>query len=108
MAKKVEKNWDEIKYCSEGCRQSGKSQGRSESLEFQKLILDLLSQRGKGNSICPSEILPKAEQQNKEKMEAVRQAARLLAHQNKIEITQKGQVVDPNEFRGPIRLRSRQ
>ncbi|MCE3010764.1 MAG: DUF3253 domain-containing protein [Proteobacteria bacterium] len=38
-------------------------------------------------------------------MERVRESARLLVDQGKIEILQKGKVIDPSEFRGPIRLR---
>ncbi len=38
-------------------------------------------------------------------MEHVRRSARLLAAENKIEITQKGKAVDPTTFKGPIRLK---
>ena len=38
-------------------------------------------------------------------MEPVRQAARRLAARGVLDITQKGLVVDPAAFRGPIRLR---
>jgi len=38
-------------------------------------------------------------------MERVRSAGRLLAHEGKIEITQKGKAVDPNDFKGPIRFK---
>jgi len=38
-------------------------------------------------------------------MEHVRRSARLLAAADKIKITQNGKVVDPNEFKGPIRPR---
>jgi hypothetical protein len=38
-------------------------------------------------------------------MEHVRRSTRLLASEYKIEITQKGQVVDPTDFKGPIRLK---
>ena len=38
-------------------------------------------------------------------MEHVRRSARLLAADGLIEITQKGKAVDPQDFRGPIRLR---
>ncbi|KAF6238024.1 hypothetical protein COO60DRAFT_1614902, partial [Scenedesmus sp. NREL 46B-D3] len=38
-------------------------------------------------------------------MEAARQAARQLARQGDVVITQKGLVVDPDSFKGPIRLR---
>mmetsp|Transcript_37679 Transcript_37679/g.83912 ORF Transcript_37679/g.83912 Transcript_37679/m.83912 type:complete len:81 (-) Transcript_37679:173-415(-) len=41
-------------------------------------------------------------------MEATRKVARRLAEEGRIEITQKGQAVDPNNFKGPIRLRLKQ
>lgn len=100
--KKWEKNWNEIKFCSERCR---KSKTKLSDLAFEEKILSLLSTRAHGSSICPSEILPAEDKQNKETMELVRQAARRLVHQNKIVITQKNQAVDPSSFKGPIRLK---
>jgi hypothetical protein len=97
--KKWARNWDQVKYCSERCRRNKVSDN------FEEQILDLLKARGRGKTICPSEILPFENKQNPEQMERVRQAARRFADQGKIEITQKNQVVDPREFRGPIRLR---
>lgn len=41
-------------------------------------------------------------------MEPTREAARRLARKEKIEICQKGKAVDPDAFKGPIRLRLRQ
>ena len=38
-------------------------------------------------------------------MEEVRRAARRLVARGELEITQGGRVVDPSEFKGPIRLR---
>ena len=38
-------------------------------------------------------------------METTRSIAKQLAADGKIEITQKGNVVDPENFKGPIRLR---
>ena len=40
-------------------------------------------------------------------MESVRAAARRLAHGDRIEVLQRGVVVDPDHTRGPIRLRLR-
>jgi len=39
-------------------------------------------------------------------MEATRRAARRLAAQGRIEVTQGGRPVDPGAFRGAVRLRS--
>jgi hypothetical protein len=99
MRKKWEKNWSEIKYCSDECRRN------KNRFDFKEAILSLLEIRGHGKTICPSEVLKHELKQNKIMMEHVRRSARLLAHEGKIEITQKGQAVDPLDFRGPIRLK---
>ena len=97
--KKWAKNWDQVKYCSDRCRKM-KPQ---ESYEAQ--ILDLLKRRGAGKTICPSEVLPESQKQDKFIMEKVRSAARRLAAQGKIAILQKGVTVDPSTARGPIRIK---
>ncbi len=99
--KSWEKNWDSIKYCSDACR---KNKSKNKSTLEEQILLKLQS-RSRDSSICPSEVLPADDKQDKVKMEEVRQAARRLVHQGLIEITQKGQVVDPSKFKGPIRLR---
>lgn len=97
--KKWEKNWPEIKYCSDECRRN------KNKFDFKDKILDLLAQRDPGKTICPSEVLPQEQKQDKVMMEHVRRSARLLADEGKIEKTQKGQAVDPLDFKGAIRLR---
>lgn len=97
--KKWEKNWDQIKYCSDECRRN------KNRFDFQQEIMNLLATREPGKTICPSEVLADELKQDKVMMEHVRRSARLLAHEGKIEITQKGQSVDPLDFRGPIRLK---
>lgn len=101
--KKWEKNWDEIKYCSDQCRKKSKIKRDNEA--YSVLIIDLLQSRPKGSTICPSDILAFNEKSLKPIMEEVRQSARRLAHAGLIDITQKGQIVNPDKFRGPIRLR---
>lgn len=102
--KKWEKNWEEVKFCSDRCRSDSRKY-KKESLELETKILGLLEHRGKGKTICPSEVLGNLEKQDTEKMEQVRRAARRLVHADKIEILQKGQIINPSDFRGPIRLR---
>jgi hypothetical protein len=105
--KKWEKNWTEVKYCSDRCR-ARKSKTRREDMPstgFKDAILNLLNSRSQNVSICPSEVLPLEQRQNKMLMEQVRSAARILAHAGTIEILQKGIRVNPDDFRGPIRLR---
>lgn len=95
------KNWDQVKYCSDKCRKA-KNQ---DSTDLENKILQLLGARSSHSTICPSEILPSDKKSNPTEVEQVRQAARRLSYQGKIQILQKGQIVDPSDFRGPIRLR---
>lgn len=125
--KKWAQVWQTIKYCSDRCRKEAKAPlsiqpapatetsqiPKSESALvlnpdlIRHRILDLLNARGRDATICPSEVLPTAERTDKRLMERVRQVARIMVHEGLIEITQKGQVVHPDAFRGPIRLRLR-
>lgn len=103
--KKWEKDWDQIKYCSDQCRKFNSSGFKEKARSIEEKILNLLKLRGRDKSICPSEVLPEELKTNKLEMETVRQVARSLAHSGKINITQKNQKVDPDKFRGPIRLK---
>ncbi len=97
--KKWKDNWDEVKYCSKFC------QGDRSKEKLKEKILSLLALRERGKTICPSEVLNAEKKKDKKEMEQVRMAARLLAYENKIEITQRGKTVDPLNFKGPIRLK---
>ena len=103
IRKKWQHCWDQVKYCSDTCRKKR----QHDLTALQTSLLDLLETRGPNKSICPSEILSAEDKKNKVKMERVRQAARLLCYQQKIEILQKGRPVDPTEFKGPIRLQKK-
>jgi hypothetical protein len=95
--------WEEVRYCSDRCR--GAKPG-SEGDQLEAIILEELTSRKCGASICPSEIARKQFPADwRERMEEVRQAARRLVANGRIEITQGGQVVDPSTAKGPIRLR---
>ncbi|MEY4615599.1 MAG: hypothetical protein RJB66_559 [Pseudomonadota bacterium] len=72
---------------------------------YEAQILDLLKRRGAGKTICPSEVLPESQKQDKLLMEKVRSAARRLAAQGKIAILQKRVIVDPSTAKGPIRIK---
>ncbi|MDJ0973817.1 MAG: DUF2256 and DUF3253 domain-containing protein [Planctomycetota bacterium] len=102
--KRFERVWDEVRYCSKACRRRKVSRVDA---QLEQVILDLTGQRPSG-SICPSEAARAVEPDAdawRPLMEPARRAARRLAHQGLIEITQKGHTVDPGTFRGPIRLR---
>jgi len=70
-------------------------------------ILALLRSRPPVATICPSEVARALTAEAwRPLMPAVRDAARSLARAGRIEVCQRGAVLDPDgEWRGPIRLR---
>jgi hypothetical protein len=74
--------------------------------QLRAAILELLSRRDPGTTICPSDAARAvAGERFRPLMDATREAAARLADEGRIEVTQKGEVVDPRGARGPIRLR---
>ncbi len=107
--KKWEKDWDAVKYCSDACR--GSKPGALDA-ELEAAILELLAERGRDKTICPSEAAKlvggKDERRDWEGlMEPARAAARRLVAAGRIVMTQKGVVVNPATAKGAIRLKSR-
>ncbi len=102
--KKWEDCWEEVRYCSAGCRKR-KVKTKDEGLEVK--IMELLGKRSQGATICPSEAARElfGEDDWRPEMERTRRAARRLVDDGKIVMTQKGAVVDPSTAKGPIRLR---
>ncbi len=97
--KKWEKNWPEIKYCSDECRRN------KNKFDYRSAILKLLEERAKLKTICPSELLAPEQKLDKVMLEHIRRSARLLAADNKVEIIQNGKVVDSTSFKGAILIR---
>jgi hypothetical protein len=97
-----EKNWESVKYCSDGCRKrKGDAAGT-----YEAEILTLLAKRARGATICPSEVARAVAPDDwRPLMEPVREAARRLVASGKLHITQGGHVVDPSTARGAIRLK---
>lgn len=107
--KKWERDWDVVKYCSDACR--GRKPGEKEK-ELEEAILELLKERGREKTICPSEAarLVGGEETRRDwegLMEPAREAARRLVAAGKIDVVQHGRVVDASTAKGPIRLRLR-
>jgi hypothetical protein len=74
--------------------------------KIANLILEMLLRRDPGKTICPSEVARSLYPENwREEMEHVREVSRALVREGKIVITQKGQEVDAENFKGAIRLR---
>ncbi len=79
---------------------------------IEAAILRLLEERGKGKTICPSEVaraVAGTEERGKWEplMEPVRRAAREMVGDGKIVVTQKGRVVDGDTAKGAVRFRLR-
>ncbi len=74
--------------------------------EIERTILALLERRERGITICPSEAARAlAPGDWRVLMEPVRDRAFAMADEGRLEVTQKGAVVDGRAVRGPIRLR---
>lgn len=98
------RNWDQVKYCSKACRSGLSATDRA----LEQAIIELLAQRNAGATICPSEAARRVDAERmSELMEATRRAARRLEAAGKLDIVQKGRIVDPSTAKGPIRLRGR-
>jgi len=103
--KKWERDWDQIRVCSEACRK-GRLNATDAALE--RAIMELLAARRGGGTICPSEAARRVSGQDgawAELMERARMAARRLVARGELEITQGGRAVDGSTAKGPIRLR---
>ncbi len=73
---------------------------------LESAIIELLSRRAAGKTICPSEAARVIDPIGWEQlMDGSRAAARRLVAQGAIVITQQGHVVDPTRAKGAIRLR---
>jgi len=74
----------------------------------QRAILDLLAQRDPCKTICPSDAARTlgGDDGFRPLMPVVRDAARALVAEGRIEVTQRGRAVDLDEARGAIRLRA--
>lgn len=86
---------------------TGDEQQKDQRLE--QAILELLDGRAPDATICPSDaaraVYDGDDDGWRALMEPVRQAARRLVAAGEVEITQGGRPVDPDEARGPIRMR---
>jgi hypothetical protein len=69
-------------------------------------IIELLAAQTEGKTICPSDAARALDPQGfRRLMPAVRDAAQALVEQDRIEVTQRGEVIDIRHARGPVRLR---
>ena len=77
-----------------------------EAGRIEAAIDRLLARRAAGRTICPSEAARALDPEHwRERMDAVREVAFSMADRGRLEVTQRGDVVDGRTARGPIRLR---
>jgi hypothetical protein len=76
--------------------------------DLERAILDLLDRRAPG-TICPSDVAREVGTEDgwRDLMDPVREAAQRLVRGGRLEVTQRGEVVDLPTVRGPVRLRRR-
>ena len=108
--KKWERDWEHVRYCSDACRRrAGGKTARAQDETLEAAIVMLLAERGAGKTICPSEAARRvAGSEERERweplMEPARAAARRLAAQARVVITQGGHPVDVSRAKGPVRI----
>ncbi|MGK2867454.1 MAG: DUF3253 domain-containing protein [Mycobacterium sp.] len=80
----------------------------SDQAELRQSILALARERGPDKTICPSDAARAVGGATwRDLMDDARELARELARQGEVEISQKGEVLDPDApWRGPIRIRA--
>ncbi len=77
----------------------------AESAAAERAILDLVTARGAGKTICPSEAARVLDAENwRAHLKAIRAAAARLADRGLIRVTRKGKTVDIRTVKGVIRL----
>jgi hypothetical protein len=103
--KKWARDWEQVRYCSDACRQHKPG---ADAARLEEAILALLTARARGATICPSEAARAVDPERwREQLEPARAAARRLVARGLLEITQGGRVVEPSTAKGAIRLRRR-
>jgi hypothetical protein len=99
--KKWERDWDEVRYCSAGCRSRGVSEADRE-LEDRLRRLLRAAPRGVGDVEVARSVDPEDWRVH---LEPVRRAARRLVAAGEAEIVQGGRVVDGSTTAGPVTIR---
>ena len=100
------RDWEQVRYCSKACR---RRKVRAEDRALEAAVRELLAQRARGATICPSEAARRVAGEDEAAwrplLEPARRAARRMVAAGEVELVQRGRVVDPSAFRGPVRIR---
>ncbi len=100
------RDWEQVRYCSKACR---RRKVRAEDRALEAAVRELLAQRARGATICPSEAARRVAGEDEAAwrplLEPARRAARRMVAAGEVELVQRGRVVDPSTFRGPVRIR---
>ena len=98
-----ERDWEQVRHCSAGCRRRGLTASDG---DLEAAIRDLLAARARTATICPSEAARRVDPDGwRDLMPGARRVAGRLVADGRVEMTQRGEVVDPATARGPVRLR---
>lgn len=101
--KKWERDWEQVRYCSDACRRHGVD---PTDRALEEAVRSLLAARARGATICPSEAARAVGGEDwRPLMEPARAAARRMVAAGEVDVTQGGRVVDPSTAKGPIRVR---
>ena len=91
--KKWERDWEEVRYCSTSCRR--RKVGVADRAREDRILRALQS--------APTAQMPlSALADDSDEGDCLRQAARRLALEGRIIMSQKGRPVEPRDIRGPV------
>jgi hypothetical protein len=97
------RDWDSVRWCSDNCRKHGLT---PVDIELEDTVEALVEAHADSASVAPSEAAKAVGGAGWEELvEPARNAARRLVAAGRAEITQGGQVIDPDHAKGPIKVR---
>ena len=95
------RDWDEVRYCSAGCRRRGLTET---DRALEAALRTRLAASGR-TGVDPEDVAAQVWSTDEDLREPSRRAARRLVAAGEAEMVQRGRVVDPSTARGPVRLR---
>lgn len=105
--KKWERDWENVRYCSDACRRVRRSLelAQSDGAGLEAEVLRRVHALRSGATVCPSEIARHLSPDDwPSLMPELKCAVRRLAAAGRLRVLQSGRKVDAAAARGPIRL----